>query len=316
MKNYPKVSIIIVNWNGKKYLRNCLTSVFNQTYPNYEVMLVDNGSTDDSVEYTKKNFPITKIIQNKKNIGLTAATNKAIEQCNGKYIVTLDNDTKVEPKWLEELVRVGELDDCIGSCQSKVLLLKDPKVIDAVGISIAKKGGTIREGYGLKDGEEYNQTKKVLGASTAVLYKKKMLDQIGLFDDDFFAYYEDVDFALRARLAGWKCMYVPKAIVYHIHSATLGKSSPFKLYLLTRNEYYYKIKNLPTSILVRFSMTRPIAVALRILGFIKNKEFRLIRPYLRGNFDALKNIPKMLKKRKKIKFTRLIQDKELREWFK
>ena len=120
---------------------------------------------------------------------------------------------------------------------------------------------------------------------------------------------------LQVDVVGWKSMYVPKTVVYPAHSSTLGKNSSFKLYFLTRNEYYYKTKNLPASILIRFLMIRPIAFPLRILGFIKNKEFQLIRPYMRGNFDALKNIPKMLKKRKKIRSTQLIQDKEFRGWF-
>ncbi len=363
---YPKVSIIILNWNGWKDTIECLESLYQITYPNYDVIVVDNGSEDESIEkikeytegkikaeskffeynsskkpikyieYTREeaeiggekekkiaNLPSNKkliIIKNKKNYGFAKGNNiamkVALKDKYVKYIALLNNDTKVESYWLEELVKVAESDEQVGSCQSKILSMSNPWIVDAVGISITRSGGAIQDGYKTRDIGQYNQVKEIFGVCAgAALYRREMLTQIGLFDEDFFAYYEDVDLALRARLAGWKSMYVPESVVYHIHSSTLGKNSPFKLYFLTRNEYYYKIKNLPTSILIKFLMIQPRAIALRILGFIKNKEFQLVRPYLRGNYNALKNIPKMLKKRKKIQSTRLIQDEEMRGWF-
>ncbi|PKP61969.1 glycosyltransferase family 2 protein [Candidatus Atribacteria bacterium HGW-Atribacteria-1] len=318
--NHPKVAIIVLNWNGKQDTIECLESLKQITYSNYEILLVDNGSTDGSVKYFKERYPEIEIIVNEENLGFAEGNNiamkVALKDKYVKYIALLNNDTKVEPYWLEELVKVAESDERVGSCQSKMLLMSNPMVVDAVGISITRSGGAIQDGYETRDIGQYDQVKEIFGVCAgAALYRREMLTQIGLFDEDFFAYYEDVDLALRARLAGWKSMYVPKAIVYHVHSATFGKNSPFKLYFLTRNEYYYKIKNLPTSILIRFLMIKPIVVALRILGFIKNKEVQLIKPYMRGNFDAFKNIPKMFKKRKKIRSTQIIHDKELRGWF-
>ena len=358
---HPRVSIIILNWNGWKDTIECLESLYQIDYPNYDVILVDNGSRDGSVEkireyaegkrgvesrffkYSPENKPIkiieyTKkeaesrsgkeikieglpsnrrliLIRNEKNYGFAEGNNigirytlKALEP---DYILLLNNDTIVAPHLLGELVKVAESNKQIGACQPKILSLANPKLIDAIGISINKSGEAIQVGYKTKDVPQYNISKEIFGVCAgAALYRQEMLTQIGLFDEDFFAYYEDVDLVLRARSAEWKSMYVPKAVVYHAHSSTLGENSPSKLYFLTRNAYYYKIKNLPINILIRFLMRQPITVALKILEFIKNKEFHLIMPYMKGNFDALKNVPKMLKKRK-IQFTRLIQNREL-----
>ena len=316
----PKVAIIILNWNGKYYTIECIESLKKIIYLNYEIILVDNGSKDDSVKCLKDRYPDIKIIINKKNLGFAEGNNIAIKAILKnkyvRYIALLNNDTKVEPYWLEELISVAESDKKIGACQSKILSMSDPSILDAVGISISKNGEAIQEGYKTRDVGQYEQVREIFGpCAGAVLYRREMLSKIGLFDEDFFAYYEDVDIAFRARFAKWKCAYVPKSIVYHAHSGTLGKKSSLKFYFLTRNEYYYKIKNLPTDILIRFFIKRPIVLIFIILKFIKKKEFKLIHLYLKGNFDAVKNIFKMLKKRKIIQTTKLIQDKELKRWF-
>lgn len=323
----PKVSVIIPNWNGKKFLKTCLDSLETQTFRDFKAILVDNGSSDGSVEFLRENYPEVEIIALDKNYGFAKGNNIGIEETlkdkDVKYIALLNNDTKVEPDWLKELVKVAELDGQIGSCQPKVLSLDDPKIIDAIGIRITKNGKAIQIGYETEDRGQHNQVKEVFGACAgSALYKREMFDQIGLFDEDFFAYFEDVDLVLRARLAGWKCMYVPKAIVYHVHSATYGKDSPFKGYFLTRNQYYYIIKNLPINIVLRFFLIMQARNIRTILGIIKGvilkdvKGIRLRGSYLKGNFDAIKNIPKMFKKRKKILSARLISDEELEKWFK
>jgi len=325
--NYPKVSIIIINWNGKKYLKDCLSFVFRQGYENFDVILVDNGSTDKSPEFVKDNFPEVKVIALDKNYGFAKGNNIGIEEAlrnkDVKYIVLLNNDTKVDKNWLQELVKVAESDEKIGSCQSKILVLDNPRVIDAVGIGIKRNGLAYQIGWQEEDNGQYENISEVFGAcACAALYRTEMLTQIGLFDEDFFAYYEDVDLVLRARLAGWRCMYVRKAVVYHKHSATYGKDSPFKMYFLGRNKYCYIIKNLPTDIVFKSLIWQAGIIIYMVLRIIKSvilrdtKGIRLRSSYLKGNFDAIKNIPKMFKKRKRIRSTRLISDKEFRRWFK
>ena len=319
--NYPKVAIIVLNWNGKQETIGCLESLKQITYSNYEILLVDNGSTDGSVRCFKERYPEIKIIVNEENLGFAEGNNIAIKVALKdkymKYIVLLNNDTKVEPYWLEELVKVAEPDKRVGSCQSKILSMSNPNILDAVGISISKNGGAIQDGYKTRDIGKYKQVKEIFGVCAgAALYRREMLTQIGLFDEDFFAYYEDVDLALRARLAGWKSMYVPEAIVYHIHSSTLGKNSNFKRYLLERNTYYYIIKNLPTKIVIKFLVFRPIIIALKILYYIKNKKFTLIKYSIKANISAIKNIPKMFKQRTIIQSMNLIQNEDLKIWLK
>jgi len=316
-----KVSVIILNWNGKRFLKTCLDSLRKQTFKDLETIVVDNGSSDGSVDFVKVDYPEVRVIALDKNYGFAKGNNIGIEEAlkdkDVQYIALLNNDTKVEPQWLEELVKVAESDEQVGSCQPKMLSLANPKMIDALGILITKNGRAIQDGYGTKDTRQYNQVKEVFGACAgAALYRREVLLQIGLFDEDFFSYYEDVDLALQARLAGWKCMYVPKAVVYHRHSATLGKTSPFKLYLLERNRYYYIIKNLPREIVLKFLIKKPKAIAVTILRCIKNREFRLLGHYLKANFDSIRNVPKMFEKRKKILSARLIRNEELKKWFR
>ncbi|MBI2252746.1 MAG: glycosyltransferase family 2 protein [Armatimonadetes bacterium] len=298
-----KIPIIIVNYNGKIYLIDCLASIFKQTYPNFEVILVDNGSSDDSIEFVRNNFPMIKIISLNKNYGFARANNLGIEEALKdeavKYIALLNNDTKIDTCWLEELIKVAEQDKLIGSCQSKILFLDKPNKFDAIGISIQRNGVALQIAHNLEDCGQYNEVKKVFGACAgATLYRREMLEEIGLFDEDFFAYYEDVDLALRARLFEWKCMYVPKAIVYHKHSATLGNKSPYKRYLLERNRYYYIIKNFPIRNIIEFFAKRPLVIIILILKSLKNKEFNIIKSILQGNFDGIKDILKFFKKRK------------------
>jgi hypothetical protein len=250
-------------------------------------------------------YPEIEIIENDENLGFAGGNNKAIKIAIKdkyiKYIALLNNDTKIEPNWLNGLVEIAELDDLIGSCQSKILSLSDPTIIDAVGITVTKNGKAIQEGYDIKDLGQYEQIKEILGpCACAALYRKEMLTQIGLFDEDFFAYYEDVDIALRARLAEWKSIYVPKSVVYHLHSSTLGKDSAFKRYLLERNVYYYIFKNLSTIIVIKFLLLRPFSISISILRLIINKKYKLIKYVLRGNINSIKNIPVLLMKRREI----------------
>jgi len=179
----------------------------------------------------------------------------------------------VEPNWLSELVAVAESDEKIGSCQPKILSQSDPTTIDTVELAINRNGDACQAGYLTKDKRQYNKVKEVLGASSAtVLYRRRAICQIGMFDPDFFAYFEDVDVALRLRSAGWKCMFVPTAVVYHLGAATGKAQSPFKVYLCQRNSYFYRTKNLQTSLLLKFLIKRPRAITLGNF-YEENQEF-------------------------------------------
>ena len=329
--NLPKVSIIIVNWNGKKYLKECFDSVFSQTYSNYEVIFVDNGSTDGSAEYIEKNFPKTIIIRFDKNYGFAMPNNIGIEEAfknpDVQYIATLNNDTKVDSHWLEEFIKVAENDDQIGMCASKTLFFYTPELIDNTGILISSDGSGINRGYKEKDSGQYDINCEVFGAcAAAALYKRKMLNEIGFFDGDFFAYYEDIDLSWRARLAGWKCMYVHSAVVYHVHSATGIAHSPFKSFYLQRNRFFVIIKNLPLKMAIQAILFTPIKY-LYLLNNVRlkkghvsnykknNSVITMVSVVLKAWIDVTLYFPTMIGKRKNIQKMMCVSTKEIKSWF-
>lgn len=242
-----KVAIIIPNWNGKRHLETCLPAVFAQTFPHFEVVLVDNASTDGSVELVKGRFPQVNLIVNESNLGFAAANNIAIRATSAPYVATLNNDTQVEAGWLSELMRVIASDPGLGMAASKILYMKPPHLIDSSGIGVSRAGLAWNRCNGTQDDPLEVEPYEVFGPSAAAaLYRRAMLDEVGLFDEAYFAYYEDTDLAWRARLMGWRCLYVPTARVYHAHSATSRYGSRFKRYLLSRNELWTILKNYPS----------------------------------------------------------------------
>ena len=239
----PLVSLIVLNWNGKQYLETCLSSLLNQTYPNLEIIFVDNGSTDGSVEFVRQNYSTALnaliIVEHDVNLGFAAGVNSGIAVSKGKYIATVNNDTEADPDWITELVNAMESDSGIGSCASKMLRFYDRIRIDSAGTIVYQNGNAYDRGADEEDIGQYDHQEEVFGACAgAALYRRQMLDEIGLFDKDYFAYFEDVDLSFRMHLFGWRCMYVPTAIVYHMHSGTSKVASPFKIYHLERNKLW------------------------------------------------------------------------------
>ncbi|MBU1182523.1 MAG: glycosyltransferase [Proteobacteria bacterium] len=226
----PNVLIIIANWNGKEYLSDCLRSVFNQSYRNFKIILVDNGSTDDSIEFVKKNYPDVEIIPLDKNYGFAKANNIAMETAlkdkTIEYIALLNNDTKVEKKYLSELVKIISSDNKIGICASKMLRMDNPGILDSTGHIFVDGLGMIGDRGGNEtDTGQYDDKPDVVGACAgACLYRKKMLEETGLFDESFGSYYEDAELSWRAYKAGWKAKYVPTSVVYHKRYGTFKKN--------------------------------------------------------------------------------------------
>jgi GT2 family glycosyltransferase len=242
----PQIAVIIVNWNGRRHLERCLAALAAQTLPSFQVIVVDNASTDGSSEMVSQRFPSTCLIRNSANLGFAAANNVGIRACSAPFLATLNNDTEARVDWLEQLLETALSDPTVGMVASKMLFAHRPGMINSAGIALDRagiawdrqggepdvKGGVVREVFGPCAG--------------AALYRRTMLDEIGLFDEDFFAYLEDVDLAWRARLAGWRCLYAPDAVVSHVHSATGVEGSPFKSYQLGRNKLWCIAKNYPS----------------------------------------------------------------------
>lgn len=256
-----ETSVVILNYNGQKHLKECFESLEKQKYKDFEIIFVDNDSKDDSVEYVKSNFPKTKIIVNNSNLGFAEGNNVGMRVALGNYIVVLNNDTRVDENWLKHLVKEAKRHPRIGMCASKMVYYDDPTICNSAGIEVAKNGRG--KDIGIKEpSENFNSDKWVVGpCGGAAFYTRKMLEDVkegsDYFDSNYFIYYEDLDLALRAQSRGWKCRYVSSALVYHKEGMDAGNVSGLGLYFGIRNKVYTIVKNWPRSVLF-FSMPRII----------------------------------------------------------
>lgn len=338
--NNPKVAVITLNWNGKKHLDDCLNSLLKLNYPNFEIIVVENGSTDGSKEYLLKNFSKKiKIIDLSENTGFAKGNNLAMQEAfkdpEVKYIATINNDTKVDARWLAQMVEMIEKNNSIGMIAPKINFFYEPGLIDSAGIVISADGGGMNRGFKEKDVGQYEKIEEIFGACAgAALYSREMLEKIKLdddnyFDNDHFAYYEDLDLAWRARLAGYKCMYVPSAKVWHVHSATSISYSPFKAFHVQRNRLYTIVKNFPFwMMMAAIFIFTPIRY-LHLLNSIRIKKgpsaklkektsnANMAKIVFRAWWDFTLHILGMLRKRKIVQKTiKKVEDKEIKNWLK
>ncbi|MDD1730325.1 MAG: glycosyltransferase family 2 protein, partial [Methanospirillum sp.] len=240
----PLVSVVIPNYNGYQYLERCLNSVFSQSYSNIEVVFVDNASVDLSVSYVKEMFPSVQIIQNSRNLGFSGGVNCGIRASKGESIFTLNTDTELEPDCIRFLVNELEESPDVGLCGPKLLFF-DGK-INSTGMFFSRGGAAWDRGMGEEDTGQYDtiECKEVMGVCAgAAMYRKAMLDEIGLFDEDFFLIFEDYDLSLRAYLTGWKARYVSDARVLHVGGVSMDLVSDLAVYYGERNKVWVPMKN-------------------------------------------------------------------------
>lgn len=283
-----KISVIIPNYNGKQYIEGCLKSLQKQTYKNFEIIFVDNGSLDGSRSYMRENYPEIEMILLDKNYGFSCAVNRGIKQSKGKYIVLLNNDTEVEPTWLENLVGCIESDPLIFSCCSKMVRHQERHLIDDAGDVYFVLGWAHKRGDG-KSIQLYEKTEEVFSSCAgAAIYRRAVFDEIGYFDESFFAYLEDMDISYRARIYGYKNMYCSNAIVYHIGSATSGatRHNSFKVKLSARNNIYMHYKNMP---IVQRWLNAPFLILGWMIKYIYFRKKGLGKDFIEGTREALDN---------------------------
>lgn len=293
----PLISIIIVTWNAKELLKNCLISLYNQTYKNFEIIVVDNASKDNTVQMIEREFPEVKLVRLNENKGFTGGNIEGLKKTKGEFIALLNNDAEASPQWLETLIKPMFEDEKVGICTSKVII-KGTNILDSAGSGLTTAFSGFKIGMGEK-ADLYNEKRYVLGGyACACLYRKKMLDEIGFFDEDFVFNHEDTDLDFRAFLSGWKCVYVPDAIVEHRVSATLGYMSAKSVYYFSRNSEFVWIKNAPTRLMLKYLHHR-ILYEIASFGYfgIMHRQWKA---FLKGKWDAIKFLPKMMKKRKEI----------------
>ncbi len=315
--------MVIVNWNRRELLRACLTSLAGQRGVSFETIVVDNGSSDGSAEAAEREFG-ARVIRNPGNRGFCAANNQGIAAAAGEFIALLNNDAEAEPDWLAELHRACSRSPDVGMAASKVLVWEDPRRIDKAGHLIFPDGQNRGRGTGALDEGQFDREEEVLWPDgCAAMYRKRMLEEIGGFDEDLFAYGDDAELGLRARIAGWHCWYAPRAVVRHHRGSTMGKGSGARLKLIERNRVLLAVKLFPWSLL----WLNPFYFASRLAaGAAKagrgagdtahfpgaGGKLRMAGAILAGDLAAFALVPRMLRKRREIARLRRLSPGEVR----
>jgi GT2 family glycosyltransferase len=329
----PAISVVVVNWNRKDLLHACLNSLASQTFPDFEVIVVDNGSDDGSSTFVNElsaSFPRPiRLLENSENKGFCAANNRAFAVSQAEYIALLNNDAEADPGWLQALFEairvkpdVGESD--VGMVASKILVWEDPRIIDKCGHLIYPDGQNRGRGTGQLDEGQFDRQEEALWPDgCAALYRRAMLDEVGGFDEEFFAYADDAELGLRARIAGWTCLYAPGAVVRHHRGATLGLNSAKRLMLIERNRVLLVVKLFPWNLLWAngaYHLVRigaGMAAALRGKGEIRRYsgpkgKLTAATALLKGTLSALPMIPSMIRKRRAFRSKHRLSPKQVR----
>jgi GT2 family glycosyltransferase len=326
----PSASVVILNFNGVRFLDPCLEALRKQEVEGgFEVLLVDNASTDDSVAHIRKYHPWVQLVESTVNLGFAGGNNLGIRKARGRYLVLLNNDTKVRPGWLRALVAAADADDKVGAVGAKLLFIDPPGTIQNAGVLMLDDGSGGDRGFREPDTGQYDRREEVFGACGAsVLYRREMLRDVGDFDETFFMYYEDTDLSWRMRLAGWKVLYEPAAVVDHVHAGSGGEWSPFFTFHVDRNRLFMILKNAPSSMVLRtFSSFALISVknALRTLSGRVGRTPAVLAKSNLGSGRArihinvvaslIAHIPEMLVKRYRVRRLRRVPDAEVTRWF-
>lgn len=300
------VSVVIPNYNGVKLLQPCLDSLLAQSRPVDEIIVVDDASSDGSAEFVRQHYPAVNVTTRSYNGGFCASANDGLRQGSGDLVALLNNDTEVDPGWIANTLAFMDANPTVGFCASKMLFFSRRDRINSAGLFLRNDGVGRDIGYGQPDGPEFARPCIVFGASGgAAVFRRAMLDDVGLFDEDLVAYAEDLDLSFRAQLRGWQCMYVPTAIVYHRGGATYQTDSPAKVYFSSRNMLVVLLKNMPGSLLRRYWPVMLAAQVYQVLYYIGRRRGW---PAIRGKWAALRAMGETLAKRRAIQAGRRVSD--------
>jgi GT2 family glycosyltransferase len=307
-RSTPLVTTVVLCFNGLEITRQCLKSLSAQKYSGQEIVVIDNGSTEDDCGVLEREFRQIRLIRLDRNLGFAGGCNRGITEARGKYVALLNNDAVATPEWLESMVKAAESDDRIGGVASIVLDGNNPIVLDSLGVGIAVDGMS-RQAMKGEYPPVFDKPLQVLVASgCACLYRIEALRRVGGFDDDFFAYCEDTDLGLRLLWAGYKTVAAPGAVVIHHYSKTAGEFSLRKIFWVERNHYWVVLKNFPLPLLFLLpfaTLWRCLVQAYTVLftknldGFIQQTSVMMtLRTLLRANIEAASGVPAMWRKRR------------------
>ena len=300
MQSAPLVSVIIVVWNSKAYLHTCLRKLATQSFQDFEIILVDNGSSDGALDDLEGRYPSLslKVERLDTNHGFAVANNIGARLAQGQWLALLNADAFPEPDWLEHLLEAAEEHQKYSFFSSRQIQANSPELLDGAGDAYHISGLAWRQHYNQPIHHFGSDSYEVFGAcATAALYSRNIFLKIGGFDEDYFSYFEDVDLSFRLRLAGEQCLYVPQAVVQHIGSASKGRVSDFVIYHGHRNLVWTYFKNMPGKL---FWIYLPLHIIMNlyfmISFFLKGRGDAI----LKAKVDAVRNLPKVLRKRKTV----------------
>ena len=302
-----KVSVVIPNWNGKTLLPACLDALQRQTFSDFEIIVVDNGSRDGSLDLLSSRYPQVDVLSLPQNRGYAGGCNAGFEIAHGETLVALNTDTEVTSTWLEELLAALERHPDAGMATPKVLLWDDRSRLHTTGDYVRTSGIPDSRGVWQRDEGQFDEQQYVFGASgVAPAYRSDMLRDVGLFDADFGSYCEDVDLSWRAQLAGYRCVYAPRSVLYHRVSATGG--GPVASFHVARNTIWMLAKNVPAMVWRRHRREMIAAQWRRSIEALRAWRGAAARATMRGQLAGVLGLPRFLRKRRQIQALRRVGD--------
>lgn len=303
--NWPKVAVVIVNWNGATFLERCLHALERQTVTPHEIILLDNASSDASIEIVER-FASVRLILSARNTGFARGNNLAILSADvaSEWIALLNPDAFADPVWLESLLLATERRPEFSAFGSKLINARDPAVLDGTGDAYHPSGRVWRNGHGVAVADVEDRECEIFSAcAAACLYRRDAIDALGGFDEDYFCYVEDVDLGFRLQLAGHRCWYVPQSVVLHLGSATTGgQDSDFAVYHGHRNLVWTFIKNMPGAL---FWLMLPLHLVLNVASMLLFSVRGRGALIMRAKYHALLGVPAMWRKRQHIQRNRV-----------
>lgn len=311
MQTVPLISIIIVYWNSLKYLPRCLDCLSKQTFQDFEVILIDNGSSDhgtDGIEQAYPELDLRLEVQSS-NLGFAVANNRGADLARGKWLALLNADAFPEPDWLENLFTATKAYPDGASFSSRQIQANNPAFLDGAGDAYHSSGLAWRVGLGYPvDRYGLTATELFSPCAAAAMYRREAFLDVGGFDENFFSYYEDVDLGFRLQLKNYRCFYVPNATVHHVGSATFGVRSDFAFYYSHRNLVWTFIQNMPTALLWRYLPAHILANLIYVIYYTLWGRGKVL---WKAKWDALRGLPRAFKKRRNIQADRRISNTDL-----
>jgi GT2 family glycosyltransferase len=304
-----RVTAVVLTYDGRQLLDIILPSLMSQRYRDFDVLVVDNGSRDGTGAHVRERWPEVRLIEIPDNVGVAAALNRGLRAVSSEYVALLNNDVELEPDWLGELVRVLDEHPEAASATGKLLNFYRRTELDGAGDLMRWSGAASHRGFGEPDSGRYNSPAEVFSpCAGAALYRRRAFEDVGLFDEDFFAYLEDIDWGFRAQLAGYAARYDPAAVAYHIGGATTARASRRYVALLRRNQILVVAKDYPLGALVRHA---PKLVIHQGAWIVASARERTLRRHLTALADAVRMLPIILRKRRAIQRGRRVTYRQL-----